>query len=158
MDDERSALTRHILALDRQFYQLLQSGVGRAWADVDLTMPQLKVLFLAGHCDGVKMTYLARTLGMTLSTLTGIVDRLVSQGLARREEDAHDRRVVLVYPTERGSALLQRLLRIGQEELGCILDRLSLEELRKVAEVLDLLLEGARATAGGVREAQRPHP
>ncbi len=41
--------------------------------------------------------------------VTRLVDRLIKQGLARRERDSEDRRVVLVEITAAGLALLSRL-------------------------------------------------
>lgn len=146
--EEREALIESVLAIDHRFYSHLQLGGSQEWADIDLTMPQLKVMFLIAGGEGLNMTHLARALGMTLSTLTGVVDRLVHQGLVRRVDDAHDRRVVLLYSTEQGAALLDRFVRAGRARLRLILDRLSLEELRQVAKVLDILYEAAIRPAG----------
>lgn len=147
--DERERLLDHILAIDRRFYRYLQAG-GDVWANVDLTMPQLKVLFLVAGGREVTMTQLARSLGMTLSTATGVVDRLVAQGLVRREDHPEDRRLVLVRLTEPGSALVDRLLRSSRARFRLILERLSLDDLRIVARALDALYEAAL----GVSEAE----
>ncbi|MHB1417854.1 MAG: MarR family winged helix-turn-helix transcriptional regulator, partial [Chloroflexota bacterium] len=152
MDEERDILIERILTMDRRFNRNLHLEWGREWANVDLTMPQLKVLFLVGAGEGVNMTNLARTLGMTLSTLTGVVDRLANQGLVRRQDDTHDRRVVLLYPTDEGALLTERLVRAGRERFRLILERLNPADLRRVAEALDTLCEVAFRLADGVRE------
>ncbi|MDA8218558.1 MAG: MarR family transcriptional regulator [Dehalococcoidales bacterium] len=118
-------------------------------------MPQLKVLFLVGGGEGVNMTQLARTLGMTLPTLTGVVDRLVGQGLVCRRDDPRDRRVVLLYPTKEGTALLDQFIRAGRQRLRLILDQLSLANLRKVAETLDMLYTAATSPQGTAEIAGR---
>ena len=41
------------------------------------------------------MGQLAASLAVTLSTVTGIVDRLVEHQMVVREEDPHDRRLVV---------------------------------------------------------------
>jgi DNA-binding MarR family transcriptional regulator len=155
VDEERDSLIEYVLSLNRRFDQNLHVEWGREWAEVDLTMPQLKVLFLVGAGNGVNMTNLARALGMTLSTLTGVVDRLTNQGLVRRQDDAHDRRVVLLYPTEAGTALMGRLVEAGRARLRLILERLGLEDLRKVSESLDILCDAALHLSDGAREAIR---
>jgi DNA-binding MarR family transcriptional regulator len=144
---ERQQLVDSVLMSERMFYSLLQAGAGRYWIEVDLTMPQLKVLFLVNGSAGVRMTQLARSLAMTLSTATGVVDRLVGQGLIRREQAAHDRRLVLLHPTERGAVLVQGLLEVGRARFGLILDRLSLDDLRMTARTLDLLYAAAMGVA-----------
>ncbi|MBV9578839.1 MAG: MarR family transcriptional regulator, partial [Chloroflexi bacterium] len=46
-----------------------------------------------------------------------LVDRAVARGLVRREQDAADRRRVLVHLTDDGEALLDRLSVLHQHEL-----------------------------------------
>jgi DNA-binding MarR family transcriptional regulator len=143
LEDEREAIIEHIVTADKRFDRDLHAGWGRHWADVDLTMPQLKVLMVVANGRGVTMTHLARGLGMTLSTLTGVVDRLTNQCLVRREYAVHDRRSVLLYPTEKGSETFERLYQAGRENMRAILERLSLDDLRRVAQALDTLCEVA---------------
>lgn len=152
VDGERAALIDQILSANRRLDRNLHVKWGREWADVDLTMPQLKVLFLVSTGNGVNMTQLARTLGMTLSTLTGVVDRLTNHGLVLRQDDVNDRRVVLLYLTEEGAALVERLLRAGRERFRLILERLSFADLRRVSDALDTLCEVASRFSDGSRE------
>src|SRR5215831_17668764 len=63
-----------------------------SWCAVDLTMPQLKALFLAHADGGASHSEIARALGVGVSTVTGIVDRLVEHGLVERRPDPADRR------------------------------------------------------------------
>ncbi|WP_158073055.1 MarR family winged helix-turn-helix transcriptional regulator [Streptomyces kebangsaanensis] len=44
---------------------------------------------------------LARVTGLTTGAITGVVDRLESQGYVRRERGAQDRRKVIIVPTEK---------------------------------------------------------
>lgn len=138
--DEREALINRILETNRRAqHRYMQLGGDCLFAEVDLTMPQLKTLYTVVVGDGVSMSQLARTLGMTLSTATGVVDRLVSQGLVRRDGDPHDRRLVLLRPTEEGVALVDRLTQVGQAQLELIASRLNLEELALLARASDLM-------------------
>ncbi|MHC5003249.1 MAG: MarR family winged helix-turn-helix transcriptional regulator, partial [Planctomycetota bacterium] len=57
----------------------------------------------------VTMSQLARHLYVELSTMTRIVDQLVSRGLATRHESVKDRRVRQVRITRKGSGLLSRI-------------------------------------------------
>ena len=150
MEDERQRLLTEILTVDRKFARALQSGRPDVWTEVDLTMPQLKVLICVAHGEGITMTQLARMTGMTLSTATGIVDRLVAQGYLGRDDDPQDRRRVLLRPTAEGCALLERLLEASRAHFRIILDRLSLDDLRVVARAFDLLAEAAIGSAEGL--------
>lgn len=140
MQDEREELINRIMETNRRFYhQHLHLGGDREWAEVDLTMPQLKVLFVVAVSNAVTMTQLARTVGMTLSTATGVADRLIAQGLVRREHDPGDRRLVLLHATETGVALVDRLTQVGRAYFQLIASRLSVAELSLVARALDLI-------------------
>lgn len=145
--DERERLIAHILEIDKRLYQYLQRQQIPHWAEVDLTMPQLKVLFLVGGAQAMPNSKVARALGMTLSTTTGVVDRLVAQGLVQRLEDPADRRAILLKTTPKGRAMLDRLLSSGLAYFRQILERMDLDELQTVARALDLLHHTAMSMA-----------
>src|SRR5919199_2353532 len=137
MRDERWELTRQILDLQTALYRSLRPA--REWLEVDLTMPQLKVLFLLYSAGSASMGQLAASLGVTLSTVTGIVDRLVEHAMVVREEDPHDRRLVVCRLTSEGAAIAERLNHAGNSRLAAVLGRLSLDQLRCVVDGLQLL-------------------
>jgi DNA-binding MarR family transcriptional regulator len=73
--------------------------------------------------------------------VTRLVDRLIKQGLVRRERDEADRRVVLVEITAAGLALLARLDQPVLEYVESALAGLKPQQLR----ALDTLLNEVRA-------------
>jgi DNA-binding MarR family transcriptional regulator len=73
--------------------------------------------------------------------VTRLVDRLIKQGLVRRERDTEDRRVVLVEITPAGLALLARLDTPVLEYLEAAMAGLKPPQLR----ALDTLLNEVRA-------------
>ena len=152
--DEREELISSVLISEHLLYSMLQAGVGRYWIEVDLTMPQLKVLFLVAGGSSVRMTQVARSLAMTFSTATGIVDRLVAQGLVRREQDPRDRRLVLVHPSEEGARVVEGLLEVSRARFRLILNRLSLDELREASRTLDVLYTAAMSVAEAENAAE----
>ena len=142
MQDERAMLTRQVLDLQIELYRSLRPA--REWLEIDLTMPQMKVLFLLYWEEATSMSKLAASLGVTLSTMTGIVDRLVEHGLVQRQENPQDRRLVLCHLTPGGAATVERLHQAGRDRLGSVLSELSLSDLRTVAVGLDVLARVAR--------------
>ncbi|MBI2440455.1 MAG: MarR family transcriptional regulator [Lentisphaerae bacterium] len=74
-----------------------------------ITLPQLWVLHLAAESQACTMCFLAKTLGLKASTLTGLVDRLVQLGLLKRFSSRTDRRVVLAALTPKGRKILKQL-------------------------------------------------
>jgi DNA-binding MarR family transcriptional regulator len=143
--DERAQLIQEILDLNQRLRRSMQEDSSSAWLSVDLTMPQLKVLLTAFHGGGITSTQLARVLGVGLSTVTGIVDRLQDQGLVRRGEDPADRRVTRVALTADGFGLMQRLHRDTSERMARLLGRLNDDELRTVRRATGYMLASAEA-------------
>jgi DNA-binding MarR family transcriptional regulator len=75
--------------------------------DAGLSPQQYRILKLAG-AGGERSARLAERLAVAKPTLTAIADSLVAAGLARRETEPGDRRVVRLHLTEAGTAAVQR--------------------------------------------------
>jgi DNA-binding MarR family transcriptional regulator len=111
--------------------------------DLDLTTPQLKVVLLLYLNGQARMSDLAASLGVTLATATGIVDRLVERDVVTRENGKEDRRVVYCRLSEKGHNLTDRLYTSGRERARQLLEGLDEEKLRKLDEALAALAGGA---------------
>jgi len=110
-----------------------------SWCAVDLTMPQLKTLFLAHAPGGVSHSEIARALDVSLSTVTGIVDRLVEHGLVARHTDPDDRRLSHVVVTPAGNELVDQLWASRREQLGRLLGNLTPDERTALINALQHL-------------------
>jgi len=88
------ALRRITRAIDLHSKQLAR--------ETGLTAPQLLVLQSVARTGRAKPSDVAREIHLSGATVTSIVDRLVSRGLARRERSAADRRSVEIVLTEAG--------------------------------------------------------
>jgi DNA-binding MarR family transcriptional regulator len=110
------------------------------WMNLDLTMPQFKVLLLLWHLRRARVGVLAEKLGVHLSTIGGILDRLVEAGFVCREDVAEDRRLVLGRLTPQGEAILARLYDGRAAELSERIARLSAEEIAALTTGLKALL------------------
>src|SRR5262249_46595743 len=82
----------HILATVRTLYKdLLRNPYAEA-EEQGVTGPQVTVMACLVGKGAMTLTELSRSLGMSHSSASGIVDRLESRGLVRRSEDDRDRR------------------------------------------------------------------
>lgn len=126
-----------------EVWRCLHSGQAQAWLNVDLTMPQLKTLVCVAQSGDATSGQIARGLGVSLSTVTGIVDRLSEQGLVTRREDPEDRRITRVQATPTARELVERLLRYRDERLTSLLASLSPDELATVERAFDYLARAA---------------
>ena len=134
-------LIQRILDCSGSLYPTLHPGRDRVWQTLDLTMPQLKALICVVKLHGATSSQVARALGVRLSTVTGIVDRLAEQVFVTRREDLEDRRVTRVLPTLSGQQLVDALLPYRNEAIAAILWRTDVDQLRVVETAFQYLLE-----------------
>src|SRR6188768_2232187 len=80
-------------------------------AELQLSPAQCHVLHLIEPGRPVPMGQLAETLSCDASNVTGLIDRLETRGLIRRQPSARDRRVKVLLLTPAGSRLRAQLLR-----------------------------------------------
>jgi DNA-binding MarR family transcriptional regulator len=145
--DDRVQRIRRILDCSEVVIQKTNPVRDRAWLSVDLTMPQLKSLIYVTKTNGATSGQIASSLGVGLSTITGVVDRLAEQGMVTRHEDPRDRRVTRVVPTPRGRQLVEELLQFRNETISAILGRLTTEQLHTVETAFQYLVDAVDAIA-----------
>jgi len=80
-----------------------------------ITPPQWGVMVRLGQRDGQSLSEIGARALFDGPTMTGIVDRLEAGKLVQRRRDSADRRVINVYLSEQGRALMQSLPPIGRD-------------------------------------------
>src|SRR5215813_1252130 len=126
---DRAALLRRVLMAEQRLRALVAYDRTNPIFSVNLTMQQLKVLMLLSRHDGMSSQELTRHLGVTLATLSGIVDRMVAQGYVTRTEDAHDRRIRRIHLSPAGRTMLTEISDGGTRAQRRVLERLDDETL-----------------------------
>jgi len=145
--DDRVERIQRILDCSGSLFQNLNPTRDRAFLSVALTMPQLKALICVAKNEGATSGHIASSLGVGLSTITGIVDRLAEQDLVTRHEDLKDRRITRVLATPRRRAMVDDLLRYRNEVISTILARLDGDQLRVVETAFTYLMEAVNELA-----------
>ncbi len=112
----------------------------RLRTEFDTTLPRFDVLAaLARFEDGLKMSALSDVLRVSNGNVTGIVDRLVDDGLVLRVKVPGDRRASLVRLTDRGAAEFARQAAAHEAWIGELLGALSSEEAALLSAQFDAL-------------------
>lgn len=152
----RAAMIPRIIQLNALLWPETYDHPWLTWMDLDLTMPQFKLLLLIASCQGMRVGDLAQRLGVTPPTVTTILDRLVEHELVRREDDPLDRRLVIARLTSKGLGLLQRLNIHADTEITECMDDLSPEELRCLLVGMEALHQTWEARQAAVTAATDP--
>ncbi len=109
------------------------------WEELGLTMSQLRVLYMLQAGPGTPAGAVAAHLKVRPSTATGIVDRLVRDGLVRRERDDLDRRRVRIWLTERGMRVINELRARNRAQIWKIFRNFSQQQLDDIDRTFTLL-------------------
>ena len=111
-----------------------------------ISMTQLHVMHLLDRHGEMAMSHLAEMLDVSVSSATGIIDRVEERGFVERDRVPTDRRVVLVRITDGGRRMLDDVEVLREEILERILDRLNETQLIRVAAALDDLRTAVAST------------
>jgi DNA-binding MarR family transcriptional regulator len=110
-----------------------------------VSMTHLHVLSMLDHHGDLTMSHLADLLGVSLSNVTGLIDRMEERRYVERERDRDDRRVVLVRLTAEGRSQLDAIQLVRQDLMQKILSRLTPDELDCVSDAITSLRRAALA-------------
>jgi DNA-binding MarR family transcriptional regulator len=129
----------------------LQRASKRMEATLGVTGPQRLVLRIVGRFPGLSAGALARIVLLHPSTITGILQRLVSRGLLLRERDPDDSRRVRLRLTRRAQTFTRVSRGTVERAVTRALGRIGRPDVRAAQKVLS-------AVADAVHEANEPHP
>jgi DNA-binding MarR family transcriptional regulator len=105
--------------------------------EFDTTLPRFDVLAALYRApDGMLMSDLSRFLLVSNGNVTGIVDRLVSEGLISRARRNGDRRTSIVRLTPRGRESFQAMAGAHERWVGELLADVSKSDAQRLASML----------------------
>ncbi len=105
-----------------------------------LTGPQWVMLMRIANGPGQTAAELCRAIGYDSGSMTRMLDRLVEQGLIRRDRSDEDRRIIRLSLTEAGHALRPRLTPVAIEVLNDHLEGFTADDVTCLAGYLRRLL------------------
>ncbi|MGL5296787.1 MAG: MarR family winged helix-turn-helix transcriptional regulator [Culicoidibacterales bacterium] len=82
-----------------------------------ITLNEFRLLGLIQRTAEPTMSTLAKTLGITMGTLTSVVSRLERKGFLQRERQQHDKRVIFVKLNEQGIEAAQAYTNFFRDRL-----------------------------------------
>ena len=145
---EKEELIREIIELQRKVDRARRQYELDVWMGLPLTIAQLKSLFFISNQGSTNLRKLAAALGVTPTNTTGIVDRLVKQGLVSRTENDQDRRMLLLRATDKGEELVAKLRERRRGHMSEVLARMSVDELATLAQGFASLVKAVEAHEG----------
>jgi len=134
---EIRAFCRRIIELMPQFIR------GFAWQEHNyltkgkITLPQFWVMDYLSRQGAIQMSALAKYLNISRPAATGLIDRLLVQGLVKREEKSYDRRAVLIEITVKGKGIIESIHKQKMDAFIKIYSHLSMVERKQHLNILE---------------------
>lgn len=105
----------------------------------DISIPQFRTLRFIQRNPDSSLSKLAEHLGLTLPSVSKLVDGLVKQKLINRQESTHDRRRLTLVLTQSGESIIDTARAGTQANIAKTLKQLSNAELETIHQAMQLL-------------------
>jgi len=109
--------------------------------EIDLSIKDYVVLRVLSMHKNLTMSELGERLSINLSTLTRIIDKLVSDGIVTRSNDPDDRRIVRIGLLPKAEKLLKILEKEQTKSIISFIKNLPRQDLRKIVGLLEALVD-----------------
>ena len=138
--------------LDLIFDNLKKFFYPQEWISLDLefSKSELFAMLLVDKQGEMMMSEIADNIGISMSTASGIIERLVKNGYVNRDRSETDRRIVVVRLTEQGKRLIAQLKCTVFEYIRSIDESLEDEERQLLLKIFTKILD--------VLDKKRPRP
>ncbi|HEX5824000.1 MAG TPA: MarR family transcriptional regulator [Candidatus Limnocylindrales bacterium] len=123
------------------------AGTGKM-VKLGISMTHLHILWLLDHHGDLPMSRLAELLDVSVSSATGLVDRMAERGLVERLGVPDDRRIVLIRVAPEGARVRDEVEALRQDSMRAILSRLDAAQLVRVKAALTDISGAVAETVG----------
>ena len=107
--DNSPALIDAVLDLDSSLQQAMRNTWPEAWLQINLPLGSTRALLAIEGRNARTPGRVAEALGVSRTTVTGLLDRLESEGLLTRAIDPQDRRCLILHLTAKGRDLVAQI-------------------------------------------------
>lgn len=148
---ERSNIEKYLAKLEEVFLAMVRRLHGELAGQLvsGITGSQFFVLKKICNKGRVTVSEVADGLGVSLSAITTLVDRLVKGGLVVRRRDERDRRLVWLEATDKGKEILDKCVDGRRKVAMKYFGQLPEGDIEKLIEIYEKVLSIMRAEEEG---------
>ncbi len=158
-DDNRQELIDSVLGLDVTLQQLLRIRWPESWLRINLPLGSTRALLAIETQNARTPGRIAEVLGVSRTTVTGLVDRLESERLLTRSIDPLDRRSFVLQLTEQGRTLIRQIDQFRRDQMQHAVQMLDSTSLQALETGLAALVQHMQTqTAAPIDQAAKEKP
>ena len=128
-----------VVQLMKKVMSTIKQRMGNHFKEMNLTGPQGMLMGTLANHGEMKVSDLSEKLGLSNSTVSGILDRLENQGLVERTRSKEDRRVVYVNICPKFNEIHGEIHKLIEENTASIMKKGTHEELNRIVDGLTTL-------------------
>ncbi|MDF2891249.1 MAG: transcriptional regulator, MarR family [Clostridia bacterium] len=128
-----------VIRILKNVMETVKHNVHQHFKEMNVTGPQGMLMGTLAHFGEMKVSDLSEKLGLSNSTVSGIIDRLENQGLVERTRSTEDRRVVYVKVTDAFVKNSQERFQKMEKLFETMMSKATPEELDEILQGLDTL-------------------
>jgi len=108
----------------------------------DLNISQSELLFFSSldNCQGISSPELAKNMGLSLSRISRVVDKLVVNGYLDRNADTVDRRAITLCLTSKGKEIRNKINDVRNECEARLLGTIPSEEIENFRKIISKIV------------------
>lgn len=128
-----------VAKLFQEVMHLFKQSMSKVFEDTGITVPQSMVIGILSKEKTLKISELSSKLGLSNSTISGIIDRLEKQAIVERVRSSDDKRVVYVSLRPKFEEMHQGFHKITEEYFLNIMNKGAPEDIYKIIDGLNTL-------------------
>jgi len=132
-----------LLAFIKRYHtlrRLIKADMARTLGDMHLSHMQLMTLKTLSHQGPCGVSELGERLGLSASTVSGLLDRLEAKGVVERTRDESDRRKVLITLTPEARKMAKRLHASFKDLLETLVTSLTRDDMEAMLRGMNVVI------------------
>ena len=108
----------------------------------ELSISQSELLFFSSlnNCQGISSPELAKSMGLSASRVSRVVEKLVVNGYLDRNTDISDRRAITLCLTDKGKIVRNTIDKVKNDCEARLLETIPSEEVEKFREIISKII------------------
>lgn len=150
MDIER--FCKRMMELMPQMFRGMARYENNYLSQGKITLPQYGVLVYLFKEGEKPMSGIAQIFGVSKPSATGMINRLITQGLVARRHDEKDRRIVWIKITSHGRKIVEEIRKQRQKTMMKVFSFLSASDRQKYLQLFEQIVNAVNVLASSTKK------